>query len=427
MSHVRLAPRGSSAFSLGHIGSVLQPRASTMRYATAASSTWNPITAPISKPTAAASEPLLGKPPPVVSKPHGRLVAPFMSTPLTKPLHAPNPSLSKPVAIKKPLSSPPAMRATALRSKKPIAIKNKALSSSPAMRATALRPKKPIAIKKRIHVKKPPGARSVPSLSLKRPVGGVRATPRSKALPAAATRDLRDAARADYERIDSAGAAPSGFTFADTQTHEDDGTHVRRTSVRAPSGHSGWIERAWNPDTKTLEMRNAFLDKIPDEHRSVNVNGKSIKLSDLLTLRQMRSLGIEYGGIEHVKLSTIQNARTVARLAAAKRDNTPPQEAVAGSHSVRYAARVLKAAGHEIIPDSLTVKNGVRTPFERMLQHFETGGGGRPHDLKLAAEHDKILAAERVKRTDTVHWNFDIGMRLKPLTEQAARPRDERK
>lgn len=49
----------------------------------------------------------------------------------------------------------------------------------------------------------------------------------------------------------------------DQVTIENDGTRVAVTVVKTPDGETGAVERAHNPRTGLLELRNAFLGSIP--------------------------------------------------------------------------------------------------------------------------------------------------------------------
>ena len=98
---------------------------------------------------------------------------------------------------------------------------------------------------------------------------------------------------------------------------ERDGTKVVETSIKLPNGKLGYLERAYNPLTKTLVMRNAFLEDLPKwvkEEGPIMDPKDGVPTVTYLTLRQMKLLGIDYASVEKVKMSTIQNVRGVIEL-----------------------------------------------------------------------------------------------------------------
>ena len=222
-----------------------------------------------------------------------------------------------------------------------------------------------------------------------------------------------DPAKKAYDDLNPANA-PSGYRLTDTIRMEGD-LKVIRTDVVAPDGSTGWIERAVDPATGKMEMRNAFLDDIPKDMRVLTIDGKTIPLVDYLTMRQMKLGGVGFGGLTKVKMSTIQNVRTVAKLAALEKAGVPPNEAVMKTHSVSYAERSIAGSGQKI--KSASVSGGRRTIFDQMLEWYETDGNpGGPRDPAKVKANDKILTQEGVGRNDVVWWDFDIVLELEPST-----------
>jgi hypothetical protein len=226
-----------------------------------------------------------------------------------------------------------------------------------------------------------------------------------------------DQAKRTFDDINPANA-PSGYRFTDTLTMEGE-VKVIRTEVTAPDGSTGWIERAFDPTTGKFEMRNAFLDEIPKDLRVLTLEGgQTMPLVDYLTLRQMQLIDAPFGGIVTVKMSTIQNARTVAHVAGQAKKGVPPETSIRGTHSVTYAERSIAGSGHRVRSAKIVEGTGRTDPFDVMLEWYETRGNpGGPRDAKMQAAHDKILTQEGVSRTDPVLWDFDIVIELEPVAQ----------
>src|SRR5262249_22229438 len=149
-------------------------------------------------------------------------------------------------------------------------------------------------------------------------------------------------------------------------------------------GNRGHVTRAYDPATKKLIMEEAFLDKIPAGDQWVDVNGQRMRLQTYLTLRQMRALGVAFGSLETVKMSTIQNALAVMQLDQALKRGIPLDQAVLQTHSVQYAQRTIIPAGEKIV--GARVEGGARTPINDMLSHYEA------RDPSLIPKNNKLLA-----------------------------------
>jgi len=113
---------------------------------------------------------------------------------------------------------------------------------------------------------------------------------------------------------------PPGWKFAERgapHPHPDHPELIQiTTDVTAPDGSTGWIERSYDPKTKTAVMENAFLQDLPSwiEAGTPMVPGKGTPTVAYLTLRQMKMLDVPFGGLHTVKMSTIQNIEAVMQL-----------------------------------------------------------------------------------------------------------------
>jgi hypothetical protein len=222
-----------------------------------------------------------------------------------------------------------------------------------------------------------------------------------------------------FEGIDAAPKV-SDWKIVDDTTLEGD-TKVITTQVTTPDGKSGWIERAYNPNTKTFEMRNAFLDDLP---KWVKEGGPSLDPAKgtptvtYLTIRQMKLAGVDYAGAQTVKMSTIQNVRAVIEFNAQLAQGVAPEAAVMNTHSIQYAETSIVQSGSKIT--GATVGGAVcETPLKVMLEWYETHSGHRSTpDPDIVAKHDLLIAKHGqgvVTRDTVVKWNYDIYLKVAPF------------
>jgi hypothetical protein len=202
-----------------------------------------------------------------------------------------------------------------------------------------------------------------------------------------------------YQAVDTA-RPPAGLTITDLPIETQPDGVKRLTTVVQSGGDSGHVTRAYDPATRKLIMEEAFLDKIPADQQWVDVNGQRMRLQTYLTLRQMRALGVGFGELKTVKMSTIQNALAVMQLDQALKRGVPLDQAVLDTHSVQYAQRTLIPAGEKVV--GAKVEGGTRTPIDVMLSHYEA------RDPSLRPKYDQLLQTYGLTRSDVVLWNYDI-------------------
>lgn len=205
-----------------------------------------------------------------------------------------------------------------------------------------------------------------------------------------------------------------GWNFEDMRTREWDGTIVFVTEVEV-GGKTGYLERAYNPKTKTFEMRNAFLDKLPRwiEGGTPLVDGKGTPTVAYLTMRQMKMLGVNYAALEHVKMSTIQNVKAIIQLHVLRQKGVDPDVAVMQTHSIQYAETTIVQSGHKVVAAHVSGDTWTK-PLDFLLKHYEKG------DPVVAARHDQLIRefGEGLVTRDTVVWmNYDIHLDVVPFSE----------
>jgi hypothetical protein len=222
-----------------------------------------------------------------------------------------------------------------------------------------------------------------------------------------------------YDDISGTGQV-SGWIVRD-RVSEEDGKQVIKSWISLPDGRAGHLERAYDPATRTLEMREAFLDDLPrwiDNGQTPLVPGKGIPTVTYFTLRQMKKIGIAYGSISKVKMSTIQNARAVIEYNVLLARGVAPAEAVMRTHSLRYGSTAIVQSGQSIVSVSVGGDIWV-SPLDDMLTHFERRAGRDA--AKVAQHHDALIAelgAGVITRETPVSWNYDIELELAPVARE---------
>jgi hypothetical protein len=200
---------------------------------------------------------------------------------------------------------------------------------------------------------------------------------------------------------------------------ERDGTKVAFTDVTTPDGKTGMIERAYNPTTKQFEMRNAFLDNLPGwvNEGGPGLDPRGIPTVHYLTIRQMKLLGVDYGGYKKVKMSTIQNVRGVIEFNAQLAAGVDPNAAILKTHSVQYGETTIQQSGERVV--GAKVNGGQTTPLQVMLEWYERHSSlDKPIDPAIVAKHDELIAKYGngvITRASHVEWNYDIELDVEPF------------
>ena len=239
-----------------------------------------------------------------------------------------------------------------------------------------------------------------------------------------------------YESTDT---PPEGWHFVTTgPIVTQDGTRVVNTTVRANNGGEGYFERAYNPLTKTLELRMAFLRNphlnagipgmVPKQGESPEmIPGKGTPTVQYVTLHQMRLLGVPSGnsggspGIATVHLSDIQNVETVLHLHYLRSTIGGDISAlVLRTATMKYAETTALQAGHRISGPPVLSK-GKELPLRGFFTFRELQGSRMRRDAQITAdpdmvaEHDALLAKYGCTRDTVVYWNFSIDFPVSPI------------
>ncbi|HTL84067.1 MAG TPA: hypothetical protein VL856_02725 [Acidimicrobiia bacterium] len=210
---------------------------------------------------------------------------------------------------------------------------------------------------------------------------------------------------------------PPGWVLNESNIKMEGTKRVIRTDVQGPNGKTGYCIRAYDPFTKKLEMREALLEDLPrwiDDGGVPLVEGKGTPTVAYLTMRQMKHLGVEYGELTTVKMSSIQNIRAIIELHLARAQGIDPNVAVLDTHSVKYADTSIVQSGHRVVGAKVG-GNVWEKPLDALLEWRETRGTYGVRDPAIAAEHDKMIAeyGKGLVTRDTVVWmNYDIELQL---------------
>jgi hypothetical protein len=237
--------------------------------------------------------------------------------------------------------------------------------------------------------------------------------------PAGPKQDPKNNGRVDepkegvYDDLNPA-TQPQNWKFTDSITTEPNGTKVIDTHIEV-NGKTGWVQRAYNPATKTFEMRNAFLDDVP---RWVNegtpmVEGKGTPTVTYLTMRQMKLLGVDYAGLAKVKMSTIQNFKAIIQLHVLRMKGVDPNQAVLQTHSVQYAETTIVQSGHKVVAAEVKGDIWKDYPIGELMKYYES------RNPELIQKHNDMLTefGEGMVTRDTQCWmNYDIVLEVAPFS-----------
>lgn len=200
------------------------------------------------------------------------------------------------------------------------------------------------------------------------------------------------------------------------------------TDVVAPDGSTGWIQRSYDPTTRTVVMENAFLSGLPKwiEAGKPMVGGKGSPTVTYLTVRQMKKLNVAFGTVDAFKMSTIQNIEAVMHLEMLRRGKSKIkdvaevlhqsdpavrarelallQDGVPKTHSVTYASTSIQQSGHEVRSVDTKFEGAFAWTLEDMMNHFRM----KP------AQREAMFKKFGLGPKDHVLVNYDILIKVGP-------------
>lgn len=212
---------------------------------------------------------------------------------------------------------------------------------------------------------------------------------------------------------------PQGWRIHDEKRMLSNG-HIRvETSCRDPKGNRGRLARTYDPESKTYVMEAADFDDELERwiHAGLPMRpDKGTPLVSYLMLRQLKMVGVGFGELQTVKMSTIQNIEAILQLERMRRTGMELNKAVLKTHSVQYAETALVQSGHRVVSARVKTGGAWTSPIDELLQFRETHAGRTfERDPDIVQKHDALLAQYGIKRTDEVLWNYDIRLDLAPF------------
>jgi len=196
-------------------------------------------------------------------------------------------------------------------------------------------------------------------------------------------------------------------------------TATSRIEFRGPDGsvERGNMIRSYDPKTSKFVMEVAFLDKLPsfiDVGKAMIAKKGGTPLVTFLSIHQMKIIGVIYGSIKKVKMSTIQNFETIIHLNWLKRkfpDKTF-DELIMNTHSVSYAETAISQSGHKVLYAKVGGKGAYIDSVGSLMKYYEMQD---PRNIK---RYNELLKKYGFSRSEKMYMNFDIELHLAPFTRK---------
>ena len=229
------------------------------------------------------------------------------------------------------------------------------------------------------------------------------------------------------ESIDTTKPPEGGWKFDDGRgvyTDSDGVTKVIETTVRGPNGAEGFFERAYNPVTKQLELRMAFM-RMRGQKKALPsmigkqgsapemVAGKGTPTLQYLTIYQMKLLGVPVGegaaGLRSIHMSNIQNVETIVHLhwLQQKYPGMAMDQLIEFTPSLKYADTTATQTGYTR-SGTPKVTGGEQSPIREIMAHQENG---KPD---LIAKNKALLDQYGFDRKTVMYMKFDVDFQVVP-------------
>ena len=205
--------------------------------------------------------------------------------------------------------------------------------------------------------------------------------------------------------------SPPGWQIQDLPIKIEGDWQSIRTNFEDPNGKYGWIERAYNPTTKELKLKNVFPGDASNMvmHDTPLVPGKGTPTPTYMTIRQMKILGAEFGELSGISMSQIENVEALLEFHAMVRDEgIAIEEAIMKAKSFRYVRTSMDQAGMKLTSVK-SVTGGQPEKLENVLTWWERHSSSTgPRDPEIVKLHNKLLQKYKMSRSDVVLHGFDI-------------------
>jgi uncharacterized Zn-binding protein involved in type VI secretion len=225
-----------------------------------------------------------------------------------------------------------------------------------------------------------------------------------------------------FDSIGKALVLPEGWRALSPiiKTHDNpayEGAKQHTLVFRDVNGAKGKIQRTYDAKNKKLILEEAFLDKMPSwsSEGVPMVDGKGTPMVTYLSIWQMKKLGVRFGELKSVKMSTIQNVEAVMQLHVAMKEagvtsmdaalaQKTEDALVAKTHSVQYARTTIEQSGHSIAAVRIDKSNGGKASLAYLMDAQKW-----PPERQTA-----MLNKYGLKATDQVLYDYDIHIDVVP-------------
>jgi len=186
--------------------------------------------------------------------------------------------------------------------------------------------------------------------------------------------------------------------------------------VGGPGGTSGFFERGYDPETRTVELTYAFREDLPpwiDTGGVALVAGKGVPTVTYVTLRAMKTFGVGLGEARAFRLCSIHEVESIAHLdwLVGKHPTSSLDELVKSTHSFVYTETAIIQSGHRVVAVRADIERAERRPINDLLVHYEQMAAD---PSARRAEHDRVLSKYARRRTDQMLIGYDVVIEVEP-------------
>jgi hypothetical protein len=172
----------------------------------------------------------------------------------------------------------------------------------------------------------------------------------------------------------------------------------------------GEVLSGYNPTTRVFEIRKLFVRHLPEYVTGIPVEmipGKGTPTEIYVLLRQMKKLGVEYGGLKGVRVLEAEDPETLVQLETQVRAGVPVAKAIEETWLYEAARVATLQAGHQVVPGSLRLlAAGQRERLGEVLERHDRAGWLAPYG------DDRLFAKYRVDASYEVTSGFGFELAL---------------
>ncbi len=191
---------------------------------------------------------------------------------------------------------------------------------------------------------------------------------------------------------------------------------VLSTVARGPDGHQGFVEQAFRPTERVLELRYHCVDGLPDKidnyGRESIEPGKGLPTVVYFSLKQLPRLGVAQGGLREIVAPMVRDPLSLCQLHRLRRKHPgqPLTELARHTRTALWIDAIARLSGHQQrgvldVDDSRAVKREIGD----LLEHLERLA---PDHAAARARHDAMLTRFGYQRYDVMLMDYDLRLRL---------------